>query len=243
MTDATAGEATMRRIRALLNQAENAAATEHEAQTFREKAFELMATYGVEQAMLGADKPDRATPEGRNTYVYLPWAAEGVALLGGIAHALGCRPVLLRTQPGEPKFVRVLGFASDLDRVEVLYNSLLVQMHAGLLSATVPDGANGRAWRRSWLIGFVAEVSDRLTDAEDRARQAATDNGGRRAEIILADRGTRVLELQSQEFPNLGKPRPRTFIGTGLADGRAAGARADIGNPRINDQKRDAIDR
>lgn len=243
MTDATASETTMRRIRALLNQAENAAATEHEAQTFRDKAFELMATYGIEQAMLSADKPDRDEPEGRTIQVYYPWAGEGVALLGGIAHALGCRPVLLRTPPAQPKRVRLLGFASDLDRVQVLHTSLLIQMHAGLHNATVPDRANGRAWRRSWLIGFVAEVSERLTKAETRARHTATSSGGRRTEIVLAGRDTRVLELQFREFPKLRKARPRTFTGTGLADGRAAGARADIGNPRINNHKRDAIDR
>lgn len=193
-----------------------------------------MATYGIEQAMLSADTRLRDEPEGRNHWVYYPWADEGVALLGGIAAALRCIPIQILTPRSEPKIVRILGFPSDLDRVEVLNTSLHTQMHRALQNATVPEGVNGRAWRRSWLIGFAQEVSKRIKDAETLARQrAATTSTGWDSETVLTDRQARVLQLSAREFPNLAQPRIKTFTGTGMADGRAAGALADVAGPQI----------
>src|SRR5271169_5575633 len=41
---------------------------------------------------------------------------------------------------------------------------------AGLAGAVVPDGIRSvRAWRRSWLLGFVTAVITRVRSAEERA--------------------------------------------------------------------------
>ncbi|SDU17243.1 hypothetical protein SAMN04488563_0419 [Jiangella alkaliphila] len=204
-----------------------------------------MATYGIEQAMLSADHPDRDHPQGRTFEVRPPWAAENSELLGRIAYNLRCRAARLEF-PGRrhPVTVRVHGFASDLERVDILYTSLLVQMHGALLTETVPPGVNARAWRRSWLLGFTAEVTERIMYAEAAARQdaSATTGSGKGTDLVLADREARVLQMQAQEFPNLLKERPVTYTGSGFTDGRLAGARADIGRSRITDEGRDGIE-
>ena len=69
----------------------------------------------------------------------------------------------------------MFGYASDIERADVLYTSVLVQMWHGLIGAQVPARAdNVRAWRRSWLLGYIAAVIAKVRDAEQRAEQAAT---------------------------------------------------------------------
>lgn len=243
MTDSVT-QAKMKKIRALLAKAEHGA-TEQEAETYRAKAFQLMAEYGIEAAMLAEEKPEADHPEGRTFEVNNPWARENRMLLTGIAHGLGCRAVLLRDQKGQPKRARIFGYRSDLDRLDVLYTSLLLQMHSALAAETVPwNVRSARAWRRSWLLGFAAKVADRIADAEQRARQETTaiTSTGRSAALVLADRSTRVNGLVYKEFPRLQKTRT-TYSGTGYRNGAAAGARADIGGARIGSRARGAISR
>src|SRR5204862_118235 len=78
-----------------------------------------------------------------------PWGRVKAHLLTGLASALRCQCVLLPARDGMA--VHIFGFASDLERADLLYTSLLVQMWHGLVAAPVPEWASRpRAWRRSW---------------------------------------------------------------------------------------------
>jgi hypothetical protein len=67
------------------------------------------------------------------------------------------------------------GYASDIERADVLYTSLLVQMQLGLAAADVPSWSRSpRAWRRSWLLGFATAVVSRVRAAEQDAAAQAT---------------------------------------------------------------------
>jgi hypothetical protein len=165
-----------------------------------------------------------------------PWAREKAHLLSGLASALRCQCILLGgTRPGSR--VHLFGFASDIDRTDVLYTSVLIQMSHGLAGAPVPDwSSSARAWRRSWLLGFATAVIARVREAEHGAVLAATDretHGGERAAVVLADRSLIIRRQVEDAYPVTRRARV-TYSGNGYRDGYAQGQRADIGTARVS---------
>src|SRR5690349_8466915 len=170
-------DALLARVRKRLVKAEADGVTQAEAQALTAKAAELMAKYGIDRALLAAVRPETDRPDDRIIDVANPWARVQAHLLCGLAAALRCQCVILpRTGPGSR--IHVFGFASDIERTDVLYTSLLLQMWQGLAVAQVPGWSRSpRAWRRSWLLGFTSAVVARVRDAEHRATTAATSAG------------------------------------------------------------------
>ncbi|MFF6956173.1 DUF2786 domain-containing protein [Streptomyces sp. NPDC008317] len=224
-------------IRALLAKAEDPRTPEAEAELARKRAFEMMAKYGVEQAMLNDADPASDAPADRMIVLDNPWAMERVRLINRIALALGCQLIHLgRDGNGPSRRVHVFGYASDLQRAELLYTSLLLQMNGGLAAQTVPMGDGARAWRRSWLLGFINRVGNRIEEAERGAREQAggeTTATGRSAALVLADRKSVVEQNYRQAYPRARTGGRTTMTGTGYGAGWVAGSRADIGGKRI----------
>ncbi|MEV3873926.1 DUF2786 domain-containing protein [Streptomyces sp. NPDC049906] len=228
------------KVRSLLRKAENEAVTEEEARAYLTKATELMAKYGIEQAMLD----DLAAPTGpldRVVEVHPPYAKEMRRLLSSIAGAMRCRSVY----PGGKAHrlrVHLFGFEPDIQASEVLFASLRLQMLDGADRADRryrPPGEDARAYKRSWMLGFIREVTDRIGAAQETARSAAereqegTGSAGRSVALVLADRSTVVAARLSDRYPKLGKSRPTKFTGTGYWQGRIDGRQADIGGPNV----------
>ena len=165
--------ALLDRVRKLLAKAEAEGVTPPEAEALTAKAAELMARYGIDRARLAATRPDTDRPGSRIIDIDNPWAQVRAHLLAGLAGAMRCQCVLLSTtRPGAR--IHVFGYTSDLERADILYTSLLLQMARGLTVAAVPAGVRSvRAWRRSWLLGFVTAVITRVKAAEDRAASSA----------------------------------------------------------------------
>jgi Protein of unknown function (DUF2786) len=231
-----APERLLDRVRKLLAQAEDESVTPAEAQAFTAKAAELMAKYGIDRALLAAERPDTDRPADRVVTIDNPWAREKAHLLSGLAAALRCQCILLGgNRPGTR--VHLFGFASDIDRTDVLYTSVLIQMAHGLAGAAVPEWSSSpRAWRRSWLLGFATAVVARVTEAEHGAVRAATGRSardGERAALVLADRSLIVRQQVQNAYPVTRKARV-TYSGTGYRDGYAVGQRADIGGVRLS---------
>ncbi len=174
--------ALLDRVRKLLAKAEAEGVTPPEAEALTAKAAELMARYGIDRARLAASRPDTDRPGSRIIDIDNPWAQVRAHLLAGLAGAMRCQCVLLSTtKPGAR--IHVFGYASDLERTDILYTSLLLQMARGLTVAVVPAGVRSvRAWRRSWLLGFVTAVITRVRSAEDRAAASAEGRDAGRAE-------------------------------------------------------------
>jgi hypothetical protein len=223
------------RVRKLLAKAEAAGATPAEAQALTAKAAELMAKYGIDRALLAADRPETDRPADRVLDIDNPWARVQAHLLCGIASAMRCQCVVLpRVDPGAR--IHVFGFASDIERADVLYTSLLVQMWQGLAVAQVPGWSRSpRAWRRSWLLGFVTAVVSRVREAEHKAACAATSPAaasGSKATLVLADRRQVIRRNIEQAYPLTRKTR-LTYSGNGYGAGYAEGQKADIGSTRL----------
>ena len=173
-----AADPLLARVRKLLAKAEDAGVTPAEAQALTAKAAELMAKYGIDRALLAAERPETDRPADRVIDVGNPWARVQAHLLCGLASALRCQCVIL-PRPGPGSRIHMFGFASDLERTDVLYTSLLVQMWQGLAAAQVPAWSRSpRAWRRSWLLGFATAVVARVRAAEQEATSRATAPDG-----------------------------------------------------------------
>jgi len=208
-----AAAALLARVRKLLAKAEAEGVTPDEGQALTAKAAELMAKYGIDRALLAAQRPETDRPADRKVDIDNPWARIQAHLLCGLASALRCQCVVLpRPVPGSR--IHIFGFASDIERTDVLYTSLLVQMWHGLAAAQVPGWSRSpRAWRRSWLLGFTSAVVSRVRAAEHQVTSQIVRNIERAYPVT---RKTRV-----------------TYSGSGYGAGYTEGQRADIGSARL----------
>lgn len=231
------------RVRKLLAKAEAAGVTPAEAQALTGKAAELMAKYGIDRARLAAQRPETDRPADRVIDIDNPWARVQGHLLSGLASAMRCHCVLLpRGVPGTR--VHLFGFISDIERVDVLYTSILVQMWHGLASARVPAWSRSpRAWRRSWLLGFASAVISRVRAAEHHATSEAAATpatAGTSMALVLSDRSAVIRHNIDLAYPLTRKARV-TYSGAGYGAGYAQGQRADLGNARIQPDTRRSI--
>ena len=230
-----APDALLDRVRKLLVKAEATGVTAEEAQALTAKAAELMAKYGIDRALLAAERPETDRPADRVIDIGNPWARVQAHLLCGLAAALRCQCVILpHTGPGTR--IHMFGYTSDIERADVLYTSLLVQMWQGLAVTPIPERVqNARAWRRSWLLGFVTAVVARVRAVEDgAARQAASPaaGGSSRAALVLADRTEVITRTLRHAYPVTRTSRV-TYTGNGYGTGYSQGQRADIGASRL----------
>jgi hypothetical protein len=226
--------ALLDRVRKLLAKAEAEGVTPPEAEALTAKAAELMARYGIDRARLAASRPETDAPGNRIIDIENPWAQVRAHLLAGLAGAMRCQCVLLSTsKPGAR--IHVFGYASDLERTDILYTSLLLQMARGLTATVIPAGVRSpRAWRRSWLLGFVSAVITRVRSAEERAATGAEAEPatGPSTALVLADRAVVIRQQLEQAYPVTRRTRI-TYSGQGYGAGYNQGQRADIGNARL----------
>ncbi len=234
----------LERIRKLLAKAEKAG-TPEEAEIYNGKAAELMARHSIDSAMLAASEPGRDKIGFRRIDMTDPYSREKATLAGGIAMAMNCR-LVSHSGPGRGQIasVTVVGFESDLNRVELSYTSLLLQATRAVVRQRPPgwSGESTAAFRRSWLIGFAAEVHRRFAEAAQRAaadHDTSMTRGRPSAEIMLADRKSLVDRALRERFPTTRRPRSRQLTGSGYHDGVAAGRRADLGQKRVSGSRQE----
>ena len=245
MLDNTVDADLLDRVRKLLAKAEDEGCSPAEAEAFTAKAAELMARYGIDRALLGALHPETDKPADRVFALANPWGDVKRHLLAGLATALRCQCV--QTRSAEGTTLRVFGYLSDLERADILFTSLLVQMARALAKQPVPGyGGTARAWRRSWMLGYCTAVITRVRAAEQAAAAAApaqtTQAGGKSAELVLADRSLVIRQQVAAAFPRLRKSRV-TYSGNGYGDGYREGQHADIGSSKLRSGSSKAIGR
>ena len=229
-----ASDRLLDRVRKLLAKAEADGVTPPEAQALTAKAAELMAKYGIDRALLAADRPETDQPSSRILDIDNPWARVKAHLLCGLGSALRCQCILLPPEGGGSR-VHIFGYGSDIERTDMLYTSVLLQMWHGLAGARVPGWSSSpRAWRRSWLLGFATAVISRVRMAEHDAQAAATAPGGNgsRTALVLADRALVIRRNVEQAYPRTRRARV-TYSGSGYSAGYQQGQRADIGGTRV----------
>ncbi len=241
----------LNRIRKLLGKAEDEACTPGEAEALTAKAAELMARYGIERALLGAARPETDKPADRMVTLRNPWAAVKGHLLAGLAAALRCQCVIVNQRDG--RAAHIFGYASDIERTDILFTSLLVQMARALAAQDVPaTGGAAKAWRRSWMLGYCTAVVTRVRAAEESAVTSASADessetsartaAGQPTALVLADRSLIVRQRVESAYPRLRRTRI-TYTGRGYGDGYREGQRADIGGTKIRSRSAEALGR
>ncbi|MER5887438.1 DUF2786 domain-containing protein [Streptomyces sp. NPDC001941] len=212
------------RIRALLAKAE-ATNYPEEAEALTAKAQELMARHSVDEALLAARTHHPDAPAAVRIGVDAPYETTKAILLDAVASANHCRAVWNEGLG----FSTVVGFEPDLEVVELLYTSLLVQGTAAMTRAEAGARKGGRkrtkTFRQSFLMAYASRIGDRLAAA---AREATPDD----ADLlpVLASRDVAVSGRTEQMFPHTTSTRVRGVSDlAGWQDGTAAAEGARIG--------------
>jgi hypothetical protein len=223
----------LRRIRGLLAKAESTEFPD-EAEALTAKAQELMSRHAVDAALLDAGSPasGRTSVGTRRVHVDDPYVRAKMQLLGAIADANGVRLVWYQRLG----IANLVGVPTDVDAVELLFTSLLLQVAQALGAAERAAGSRSasRAFRRAFLLGYAVRIGERLRTARERATAAGTAAAAERhVDLlpVLRSRQEAVDVAFTELFPRVRSSRTRTATdASGWYAGRAAAERADVGS-------------
>ena len=221
----------LEKVRALLAKAESTT-FEEEANALTAKAQELMARHAIDIAMLDSTSAVRVGAAARRIHIDDPYVDAKSSLLSAVAEENRCRAITT-TSLG---FVTVLGFDSDLDIVELLFTSLLIQATSAMLAAGKVSDSSGRSrtksFRQSFLVAFASRIGERLHAAGQAASQEAATTFGESFLPVLASRDEQVGELTTKVFPKVTFRRTSVSNAAGWTAGQRAADRASLETAR-----------
>ncbi|WP_170852495.1 DUF2786 domain-containing protein [Blastococcus sp. DSM 46786] len=216
----------LRRIRGLLAKAE-ATGFPEEAEALTAKAQELMTRHAVDAALLDGGAPAGVDVDTRRVHLADPYARAKTQLLGAVAEANDVRLVWYQGLG----IATLVGIRSDLDAVELLFTSLLLQVAQALAAAERQEGRGSasRSFRRAFLLGYAHRIGERLASARRRVTEEAAAERGTDLLPVLRSR-QEAVEARTQElFPKVRSSRSRSSVDAGgWYAGRAAAERADV---------------
>ncbi len=239
-TGSVVDQKVLAKVRALLAKAESTEFPD-EAEALSAKAQELMSRYSLHHAVLEHDRGQTPTACGRRMWMDAPYAGAKVLLVQAVATANRCRTVW-RENPG---FATVVGPETELDIVELLTTSLLLQANRAMLAAgrhTTRSGTSRtRSFRQSFLVAYASRIGERLHTADRSATEAAQAAEHKSTERVadqkllpvLAARSKVADEMMDRLFPGLVSRPVSVSNAAGWTAGRAAAdlAQFDVHNP------------
>jgi hypothetical protein len=209
------------KVRALLAKAESTEFPK-ESEALSAKAQELISTYALDdlaaQADAGAGAPEQPLVV-RRLWIEAPYVSAKSMLVDAVADANHCKCVLSE-QLG---FATLVGRPLDVDAVELLVTSLLVQADRAMLHHRGQGGsARSRttSFRRSFLISYAVRIGERLH--ETAADSLATSARSGELVPVVAQVEQRVREATEQLFPHVVERSVRIGNAMGWVAGRAA---------------------
>jgi hypothetical protein len=183
-------------VRALLAKAESTPYDE-EAEALSMKAQELISRYALDRLL---DDPEADAPSGtrdlgcRRIWLDSPYVLAKAALVHQVADANRCRSAVSE----KLGFCSVVGDPRDLEAVELLVTSLLVQASGAMLRHGRQVDRWGqsrtRSFRQSFLLAYAGRIGERLRATNDDLVQADE----RAASLVPALR--RQEELVAEAF-------------------------------------------
>ena len=185
----------LKRIRALLAKAE---ATDHaaEAETFTAKAQDLMTRHAIDEALLAAAGDGAVTVVARRVHLQSPYAATKTSLLNAVATANRCKVIYF----DRLAIATVVGVPLDIDQVEMLFISLLIQATRAMTEAGAAQAGSfdrSATFRRSFLAAYAVRIGERLTEATS----AATKSYGNELVPLLKRQDDAVTAEFERLFP------------------------------------------
>jgi hypothetical protein len=220
----------VQRVRKLMEKA-SATTNHHEADAFARKAADLIARHRLDPDRIAIDTDDelrvREIPLGRGAYV-----RARLALLSAVVSAHDAQVVFGATPTGTIAYVA--GFDSDLDVIAVMYHSLHAQASAQMAHERRQTSAATQRYRRSFLFGYAARISELLAESQRTAQDSLPVTSGPELHPALVARRRRVEAFAAEAFGRVRSARAPGAAqeGAWLA-GAAAAERADVGRARL----------
>lgn len=212
-------EKMLARVRALLAKAES---TEYpdEAEALSSKAQALMVRYSLREAVADHDRGKVPVAVARRIWIDNPYVAAKVALVQAVAEANRCRTVWIK----DLGCVAAVGSETDLDLVDLLATSLLVQANRAMLLAGRRNGVRGqtrtKSFRQSFLIAYAARIGERLSSASSSVTAELQRDG--RLLPVLAAHNCVANEMFMRLFPATVDKALVAHDAVGSSAGRAA---------------------
>lgn len=194
------------------------------------QATRIMAKYSLTENMLEFEAGTPQSVESLVIHIKNPYAAKKEIIVNTVASAFGCTAVKI----DKSVMIRIFGFPGDLEKIQYLYNSVIVQLFVGLSQVDCPPWENGKTFRNSWVNGFITTVGKRITTTIRKAAdEVRTESTG--MDLMLRNRMQMIKFEVSKAYPDL-KSRSYHFSSNstlGYRMGTEAGKNADIGQTRI----------
>ncbi len=221
------------RVRALLAKAESTNFPA-EAETFTAGAQALMARHNIDRALLDAEASTVSSEVmARRIGIDSPYDGAKVLLLDAVARANRGRSVWTK----HLGFCTVAAFPEDLQTIETLFTSLLVQATTALSKEGTRTGADGRSrtrtFRQSFLAGYAQRIGERLAESTREAAQAAAAAAGAGVLVRVLDAREKDVTNHLRElFPEMtSKALPGGYDQEGAFRGRELADRAQVAGP------------
>jgi len=209
------------KVRALLAKAE-ATSFDEEADALSAKAQELISRHALER-LLQEDPATTTTPEApsvRRIWLDAPYLMAKATLVDAVAGANRCRCVVSEALG----VCSVVGNPSDLESVELLSTSLLVQASRSMLRHGRHQDYRGvsrtRSFRQSFLTSFAIRIGHRLREVNQEAIR--NTEPGTDLVPVLRNHERWVEEAVETMFPHVVQTETAASNGLGWAAGHAA---------------------
>ncbi len=156
--EAAADDPVLRRIRKLLSKAESTQ-FDDEADALTAKAHELMTKHAIDHALLHQHE-STDVPRTMRVPIDAPYADAKSFLLQVVSTSQRCRSIF----HDGLDLSSVIGHTGDLQAVELLFTSLLVQAQHELKAAASGAGARarGQSYRSAFYLAYAQRISERL---------------------------------------------------------------------------------
>ncbi|WP_194820466.1 DUF2786 domain-containing protein [Nocardia sp. XZ_19_385] len=212
------------RVRGLLAKAESTSFPE-EAEALSAKAQELMTKYAIDRVLVEARAVAADLPGARRIWLDTPYVDAKALLVEVVTHANRCRAIF-----SDWGFTTVVGDEPDLDAVELLVTSLLVQATRAMIAGADPDPRDAhsrtRSFRKSFLLAYATRIGERLAEANEAtiAESAEPEH----LLPVLASHQAKVDKAFDSLFPAVAPKRTTIGSAAGWDAGRAAADRAQL---------------
>jgi hypothetical protein len=207
------------RVRALLAKAE---ATEYpdEAEVLSAKAQALMVRHSLTEAVADHDRGRTSTAAGRRIWIDNPYVGAKVALVQAVAQANRCPAVWIK----DLGCVVIVGAESDLDLVDLLATSLLVQASRAMLVAGHRHDVRGQSRTKSFRLSFLVAYATRIGERLAVTSSSVTEELRRDDRLlpVLVARNRAADETFNRLFPRTVASPLTAYDSLGLGAGRYA---------------------
>jgi hypothetical protein len=214
------------RIAALLRQAENTD-NPHEAEAFMTAAQRLATTTSIDLAVARSHSATRSPAQVpvQRTITIGEAGSKGLRTYVQLFAAIALANDVKCDVASNSTFVYAYGFAEDIDATHALYASLVVQM-VKASDAYIGTGAHRPTptitARLNFHLAFGARVGQRLSEAREETRQAATTGRDQQPGTAIA---LRNKEIELKSFYRQASKARGTWRATSASAGYSSAAR------------------